>query len=379
MHKLDSRGSTWLTRSSLCSGWCLRAAARLSPDSLPYPHWLMDPKGLLSLNVLLFFSLIFELSCRTGEGLTSSTKMILGQLGSSVLLPLASKEISRSMNKSIHILVTMAESPKDTVKKKIVSLDLRKGDSPRPLEDGYEFHLENLSLRILKSKKEDEGWYFMSLEENVSVQQFSLQLKLYEQVSIPQIKVLNSTQEDGNCSLKLACMVEKGDHVTYNWSEEAGTPLLSPANSSHLLYLTLGPQHANNVYICTVSNPISNSSQTFIPWSSCSSSPPESRQWGLYAGLFLGGIVGIIMILQVVILLLRRRGKTDNCQPTMEAKSLTIYAQVQKSGSVQKKPDPLPAQDPCTTIYVAATEPVPEPVQESGSFTVYASVTLPES
>ena len=36
---------------------------------------------------------------------------------------------------------------------------------------------------------------------------------------------------------------------------------------------------------------------------------PESRQWGLYAGLFLGGIVGIIMILQVVILLLRRRGR----------------------------------------------------------------------
>lgn len=114
----------------------------------------------------------------TGEGLTSSTKTIRGQLGSSVLLPLASEEISRSMNKSIHILVTMAESPRDTVKKKIVSLDLQKGGSPH-LEDGYEFHLENLSLRILKSRKEDEGWYFISLEENVSVQHFSLQLKLY--------------------------------------------------------------------------------------------------------------------------------------------------------------------------------------------------------
>ena len=120
----------------------------------------------------------FPLLLSTGEGLTSSTKTILGQLGSSVLLPLASEEISRSRNKSIHILVTMAESPKDTVKKKIVSLDLRKGDSPR-LNDGYEFHLENLSLRILKSRKEDEGWYFISLEENVSVQHFSLQLKLY--------------------------------------------------------------------------------------------------------------------------------------------------------------------------------------------------------
>lgn len=35
----------------------------------------------------------------------------------------------------------------------------------------------------------------------------------------------------------------------------------------------------------------------------------EARQWALYAGLFLGVIIGVIMILQVVILLLRRRGR----------------------------------------------------------------------
>lgn len=95
-------------------------------------------------------------------------------------------------------------------------------------------------------------------------------LLLTEQVSTPEIKVLNSSQENGNCSLMLACMVEKGDHVAYNWSEEAGAPLLSPTKNSHLLYLTLGPQDANNIYVCTVSNPISNGSQTFIPWSRCS-------------------------------------------------------------------------------------------------------------
>lgn len=95
---------------------------------------------------------------------------------------------------------------------------------------------------------------------------------LTEQVSRPEIKVLNSTQENGNCSLMLACMVEKGDHVTYSWSQEGGVILPSPANCSHLLYLTLGPQHADNVYICTANNPISNRSQTFIPWSRCSPS-----------------------------------------------------------------------------------------------------------
>nr|ACM90097.1 signaling lymphocytic activation molecule [Neogale vison] len=339
----------------------------------------MDPKRLLSLNFLLFLSLAFELSCGAGESLLNCPKMP-GQLGSSVLLPLASRGISKSVNKSVHVLVTRAESPGNSVKKKIVSLDLPEGGSPRYLENGYTFHLENLSLGILESKKENEGWYFMTLEENFSVRHFCLQLKLYEQVSTPEIKVLNLTRGNGNCSLTLACDVEKGDYVVYNWSEEVATDPLTPANNStHLLHLNLGPQNVNNVYICTVSNPISSRSRTFTPKSQCRLESFESTQWGLYAGLFIGGIVGVILILEVVILLLRRRGKANQYQPTMEAKSLTIYAQVQKSGSVQKKPDPLPAQDPCTTIYVAAAEPVPDPVQESNSMTVYASVTLPES
>ncbi|XP_016071167.1 PREDICTED: signaling lymphocytic activation molecule [Miniopterus natalensis] len=335
----------------------------------------MDPKGLLPVNFLLFFSLAFEWSCGTGEVLINCPT-ILGQLGSNVLLPLTPERISKSVNKSIRIVITKAKSPGDWSKKKIVSHDLPEGGSAHYLEDGYTFDLENLG--ILESKKENEGWYHMTLEGNDSVQHFCLQLKLYEGVSTPEIKVLNSTQKNGNCSLMLACVVEKGDHVAYSWSKEAGIQSLSTANGSHLLSLTLGPQHADDIYSCTATNPISNRSQTFIPWSRCRSHSPESRQWVLYAGLCLLGIVGV-MILLVVTLLLRTKGKSDHYQPTVEGKSLTIYAQVQKSGVVQKKSDPLPAQDSCTTIYVAATEPVPEPVQEPSSITVYASVTLPES
>ncbi|XP_077012748.1 signaling lymphocytic activation molecule isoform X2 [Tamandua tetradactyla] len=305
-------------------------------------------------------------------------------LGRNVILPLTYQGINKSMNNSLHILVTMAKSPVSSVKKKIVSLDpSSEGGSPRYVENRYKFHLENLNLEILESRKEDEGWYFMALEQNVSVQQFCLQLQLYEQVSAPEIQVVNRTQENGMCSLVLACTVEKGDHVEYSWSVVPSTQPPSPANGSHLLHLTLGPQHAGDVYICTVSNPISNHSHTFSPWSRCQQDSPESTQWGLCVGLILGSSIGVIMILHVIRQLLRRRGKTDQLQSTVEAKSLTIYAQVQKSGAVQNKPDALPAQDPCTTIYVAATEPVPAPVpafvQELNSITVYASVTLPES
>ncbi|XP_007945908.1 signaling lymphocytic activation molecule [Orycteropus afer afer] len=336
----------------------------------------MDPKGLISLNILLFLSLAFELSCRTG-GHSMDCPKIIQRLGSNVMLSLTYEGINKSMSKSIRIVVTMETSLSSVFKKKIMSLDPSERGSPPNLEYRYKFHLENLSLEILDSRKEDEGWYSMTLEQNTSVQQFCLQLRLYEEVSTPEIQVLNLTQETGNCSLTLACTVEKGDHVVYSWNKETDVHPLSLANSSHLLYLTLGPQHVNNVYTCTVSNPISNRSQTFSPWPRCWPNP-EPKPWGLYAWLFLGAIVGV-MILCVIIQLLRRRGRLDHVILSLQAKSITIYAQVQSSGTVQKKPDSLPAQDPCTTIYVAATEPISEPVQEPDSITVYASVTLPES
>ncbi|XP_012584430.1 PREDICTED: signaling lymphocytic activation molecule [Condylura cristata] len=337
----------------------------------------MDPQRHLPSNLLLLLFLAFELSCTTGEGSMNCPK-ILGALGHSVLLPFTSGE-NKTMNKSKHILVTVAESPGSSVKKKIVSFHQMEGDSPGYLENRYQFHLEDLSLEILESKKEDEGWYTMTQEENVSVQLFCLQLKLYEQVSTPEIKVVSHTQENGNCSLTLDCLVETGDQVTVGWREVAGAHPLSPAIGSNRLHLTLGPQHADNTYICTVSNPISNRSQAFHAGHKCMKSGELTPQWGLYAGLVLGGIIGVVMIIQAVILLLRRKGKIDHNQPTMEGKNRTIYAQVQKSGSVHKKPDPLPAQDPCTTIYVAAAEPVLEPAPELTSITVYASVMPPES
>ncbi|XP_003466722.2 signaling lymphocytic activation molecule [Cavia porcellus] len=308
-------------------------------------------------------------------------RVFIQHLGRDILLPLTVEGMSKSMNKSNRILVIISKSPDDSVKRKIMSLSLHKESSSDYIEDGYQFHPENLSLVILGSKKEHEGWYFMYLEENVHIQSFCAQLKLYEQVSTPEIQVLNKTQEsdNGTCSLMIACTVKHGDHVAYNWSEEGGTHLPSPANSSHLLFLTLGPQHADNFYICTASNPVSSRSQAFNLWSSCTSEPAEQRQWELYSLLLPGCALGVILILLVSIMLWRRRGKAKHCQPVMEEKSLTIYAQVQQSGSLQQTPDPPPTQDPCTTIYVAATEPVPESAPEPNPITVYASVTLPES
>ncbi|XP_004589150.2 signaling lymphocytic activation molecule [Ochotona princeps] len=340
----------------------------------------MDTNRPLSWSLLLVLSLVFGLSYGSGGGVINCPKNVQ-QLGSSVWLPLTNEWINKSTNKSIRIVVTMAKSPESSVKKKIVSLDLSEGGSSRYIEQGYKFHLDDLNLELLESRKEHEGWYFITLEENTAVQQFCVQLNLYEQVSTPEIKVLNRSQEseNGTCNLMLVCTVEKGDHVVYNWSKKEGLHPFSSANSSQLLHLTLGPQHADNIYNCTVSNPISTSFQAFNPWSMCRSDSSDTRRWGLYIGLFLGGVVVAIMALEVIILLFRKKGKANHYQSTTGEKSLTIYAQVQKPGPPEKTPETLPTQDPCTTIYVAASDPVPESVQEPNPITVYASVTLPES
>ncbi|XP_075396558.1 signaling lymphocytic activation molecule [Tenrec ecaudatus] len=338
----------------------------------------MDLKGRQSLYILLFLFLDLELSSGTGEQRVKCPK-IIQKLGSNVMLPLEYEGKSKNISKSIRILVTM-ETPSlsSTYQKKILSFNPSEGSSPPKLE-GYKFHLENLTLEILESKKEDEGWYTLTLEQNTSVELFCLQLQLYEEVSTPEIKVLNRTQESGHCNLMLACSAKKGDHVVYSWSMEKDDPLLSLANSSHLLYLTLEPQYVSAVYICTASNPISNRTQTLLPWPICYPNVPEPNPWATWIVCLSVGAIIAAMITCVIIQLLRRRGKADPAQPAVEGKSLTIYAQVQNSGAVQKTPEFLPAQDPCTTIYVAATEPVPEPVRDPNSITVYASVTLPDS
>ncbi|XP_049999058.1 signaling lymphocytic activation molecule [Alexandromys fortis] len=340
----------------------------------------MEPNRSLFGGILLLLSLAFELSYGTGGGLMNCP-VIIQQLGNDTTwLPLTKE----SFNKSIRILVTKATamSLENKITKKIVSFNLDKEDSLEHLEDGYQFQWENLSLGIPGNRRESEGWYIVSLEENVQVQQFCIQLKLYEQVSTPEIKVLNKTQENrnGTCSLTVVCTVKKGDHVTYSWSNEAGKHLLSLANHSHLLNISLSSQAQDNIYNCTASNPVSSRSQSFDLSQECRRESSDTSSWITHTAGWLGFIPLLLIPVLIAFILLKKQGERSRCQPPVEEKGLTIYAQVQKSGPPGKKfDDSLTGQSPCTTIYVAATEPVPEPVQESNPTTVYASVTLPES
>lgn len=93
---------------------------------------------------------------------------------------------------------------------------------------------------------------------------------LTEQISALEVQVLNHTYDSsGMCNVTLACLAMQGDHVVYSWSQGAHSLPTGTANSSQELQLVLGPQDTNQTYICTASNPVSNSSQTFQPAALC--------------------------------------------------------------------------------------------------------------
>lgn len=207
-------------------------------------------------------------------------------------------------------------------------------------------------------------------------------------ISALEVQVLNHTYDSsGMCNVTLACLAMQGDHVVYSWSQGAH----STANGSQELQLVLSPQDTNQTYICTASNPVSNSSQIFQPAALCRKHGPSL--WGLYHVLILATSLLVFILLCVLVLLLKRAplpGKAEQDQPAEKAQVVTIYSQVQKAGSLHRTTSALnPQDDPCTTIYAAASAPVLESAHskldslpcspEVRLITVCVNKALPES
>ncbi|XP_004613971.2 signaling lymphocytic activation molecule [Sorex araneus] len=320
-----------------------------------------SPRRPSPLHLLLALALAWELSATPGRA-TPDCPEVVGRLGAGVVLPLSQEGARSSRNASVRVLVTAANSSDTKERRKLVSVHLPE-EQHLPLGHRYRLQQEPRGLEIPQSRREDELWYYVSLEWNFTVEQFCRHLRLYEQVSALEIRVLNHTQDagSGNCSVTLACQAERGDSVTYSWSLDTGRgPPLGTASSSQLLHLVLGPQGTDHLYVCTASNPVSTQVQTFQPGPLCGR-PPGPRRWSPYMALLL--LVPLAAV-PVLVALLARRGKAELSQPAEKAASLTIYAQVQRAGSLHRTgASPEPQEDPCTTIYVAASAPASESAQ----------------
>ncbi|XP_055993783.1 signaling lymphocytic activation molecule [Sorex fumeus] len=317
----------------------------------------MDPPRRPSpLHLLLSVALVWGLSSTSGQA-SSDCPEIVGQLGASVVLPLSQGGTRSIGNASVHVLVMATNSSGSMERRKLVSVYLPKEPFQLPLGHRYRLRRDPWGLEIPQSQREDELWYSVSLEWNVTVEQFCRHLRLYEQVSAPEIRVLNHTQDDGNgnCSVTLACLAAQGDNVTYSWSLGTSGPPLGMASGSQMLHLVLGPQETDHVYVCTASNPVSRQTRTFLPGPLCR--PPETRWWSLYMTLPL--LLFLVIIIMLAALVARRA--VAGWHPKVYKGP--FGAKKEKNSLHRTGANPEPQEDPCTTIYVAASVPASESAQ----------------
>uniref|UniRef100_A0A8C4VUV7 Ig-like domain-containing protein n=1 Tax=Gopherus evgoodei TaxID=1825980 RepID=A0A8C4VUV7_9SAUR len=158
------------------------------------------------------------------------------------------------------------------------------------------FYPENLSLQIDPVKKSDSGLYSLQIETGgVCVtdssplpQHLSQGSLLSDRVRQPNLTVLSTHPELGQCNVTLSCSVPGADRVTYSWSR--GTSRIPsdrdhqlPGNQS-LLHVAINANSSDIFYRCNASNRASWATDAADGKSLCHS--PATANVFLFLGLF---------------------------------------------------------------------------------------------
>ncbi|XP_029436450.1 signaling lymphocytic activation molecule isoform X2 [Rhinatrema bivittatum] len=269
--------------------------------------------------------------------------------------------------------VTLKKQLDQTKKKILFSYNRSSNESPHyqgRLQNRSRFHPENFSLEIWEAMREDSGQYelIQALDDDETTIQ--LQLEVYEEISVSSVPVTKML-ENATCTMLLNCTVEKGDSVTYAWTESQGNITWPLAHNASILIVTPGPGNASVSYACHARNPISQSSRSYSPWMECypsaSSSAAVSR---VLIAAVLSSIIGFIIITGFLYCVYRHRhnAKTGFClnkdpcpestyrgraEVVNEPMIHTIYSTVQKP--VQANKIPQAAENPeSLTVYEQA-------------------------
>ncbi|XP_027561170.1 signaling lymphocytic activation molecule-like [Neopelma chrysocephalum] len=194
------------------------------------------------------------------------------------------------------------------------------GNCTNHFQGQIRFHGSDFSLEILNTSRGDGQLYEYVVSKGPEEEVLQLQLKVYEPISHPSIRILSRELSNGSCTFALNCTTQEGDEVSYSWgSQDSGISGNSGPCSGNSSFLSLShpPWDTNIPCVCTATNPVSSGAVAFQP-PQCGHEPRAEQEQ----------------------------------EPSPEH---TIYSQVQR---VQKPKEP-PSPDPnsCTTIYAAATGP----------------------
>ncbi|KAM4860670.1 CD48 antigen isoform 2-T2 [Thomomys bottae] len=149
-----------------------------------------------------------------------------------------------------------------TTKQKIVEYELNRPPKyfNSAFKDRVELDLQSAALRIYQVQKEDSGTYYLRvLRNNGDEEEWKISLKVLDPVPMPIINIEKTEELDGNCYIRLSCVVENR-FVDYLWYKDSG-PFPEELQRPTLEVIVM-PQNQSTSYTCQVSNHLSSKNDT---------------------------------------------------------------------------------------------------------------------
>ncbi|XP_030044101.1 signaling lymphocytic activation molecule isoform X2 [Microcaecilia unicolor] len=308
-----------------------------------------------------------------GINLQSPTR-INGILGKPHYLSLEPTETELAGFDTVQVKLVVKEDTKQT----IFCCNVARNETPvygGHLQNHSRFHPENLSLEIYEITRQNAGFYVVVWTKGHVDKENYLQLDVYEQISASSIPVTKMLENE-TCTMLLNCTVEKGDNVTYNWTQRHGNITRQLAHNASILTITPAPGDTSLSYDCMAKNPVSQSYHVYNPWTECYPSALPSEA-GLLAPIVAVPVVLIALIIGGVVFCWRYK------QRQMARSNLCLNEETQPERTDQGRTEIVNTPD-IFTIYSAVERPmptnnVPHTAENHESLTVYELAWPPQA
>ncbi|XP_032173255.1 T-lymphocyte surface antigen Ly-9 isoform X2 [Mustela erminea] len=202
------------------------------------------------------------------SGGESIGETVVGILGESVTLPLTLSASHAGEN-----VIWMFNTS-------IISKERKAAATADPLmkfKDANMNSSQDYSLMIGRLKRENAGHYhaYVCSQASRVISTKHVTLHVYGRLKKPKITWHPGLAKDGICRVNLTCSVEdNGYNVTYRWAPLQKGTFESQVGPHLNVSWTRGANHPN--ITCIASNPVSSSSQQFLPGDICPGSDPAS-------------------------------------------------------------------------------------------------------
>nr|XP_033779911.1 signaling lymphocytic activation molecule-like isoform X2 [Geotrypetes seraphini] len=302
----------------------------------------------------------------------------------------SSKTLNRILGRSLHLSLEPTDRNMTRIDKVQVKKVLRNGSKRtifsfdvasrvcsfqgEDLQNCSRFHPENLSLDFSEITREDAGSYVLVWHEKFIEKEAHLQLDVYEQISASSIPVTKMLENE-TCTMLLNCTVEKGDNVTYNWTQSHGNVTRQLTHNDSILTITPAPGDTSLSYACLAKNPVSQSYHDYSPWTECYPSAFPSDAASFIHLAFLSFIV-FALVIGGFILWWRYK------QRQMARSNLCLTEDTHPERSNQGRTEVVNTAE-IYTIYSAVQKPVPtnnvvQAAENQESLTVYELAWPPQ-